>query len=90
MEGKDVQVHLSTTAKHVKRVDDGFEVECKGLTIHARFVVVSAGAHSLLIAQKMGYGKNLSVMPVTGSFYFAPKVLDRKVYTVQNLSLIHI
>ena len=83
-EGKTVEVHLSTEAKHIKKVDDGYEVECKGRTFHARFVVVSAGAHSLLIAQKMGYGKNYSVMPVTGSFYFAPKVLDRKVYTVQN------
>jgi malate dehydrogenase (quinone) len=83
-EGKTVEVHLSTEAKHVKKVDDGYEIECKGRTYHARFVVVSAGAHSLLIAQKMGYGANLSCMPVTGSFYFAPKVIDRKVYTVQN------
>lgn len=83
-EDTTVDVHLSTEAKHVKKVDDGYEIECKDRTIHAKFVVVSAGAHSLLIAQKMGYGENLSVMPVTGSFYFAPKVLDRKVYTVQN------
>ena len=83
-EGKTVDVHLSTEAKHIKKVDDGYEIECKDHTFHAKMVVVSAGAHSLLIAQKMGYGDNLSVMPVTGSFYFAPKVLDRKVYTVQN------
>ncbi len=83
-EGKTVEVLLSTTAKHLKRVDDGFEVKCGDRLMHARFVVVSAGAHSLLLAQKMDYGSNLSVMPVTGSFYFAPKVLDRKVYTVQN------
>ena len=83
-DGKTVEVLLSTTAKKLKRVDDGFEVRCGDRLMHARFVVVSAGAHSLLLAQKMDYGTNLSVMPVTGSFYFAPKVLDRKVYTVQN------
>jgi malate dehydrogenase (quinone) len=84
IEGKTVDIHLSCEAKKITRVDDGFEVECPERTIHAKFVVVSAGAHSLLIAQKMGYGEDLSVMPVTGSFYFTKKVLERKVYTVQN------
>ncbi|MEE2718754.1 MAG: FAD-dependent oxidoreductase [Planctomycetota bacterium] len=83
-EGTEVAIQQSTEAKKINRVDGGYEVECADRTIHAKLVVVSAGAHSLLMAQKMGYGHNLSVMPVTGSFYFAPKVLDRKVYTVQN------
>lgn len=50
----------------------------------ARSVVVSAGGHSLLLAQQMGYGLNFSCLPVAGSFYFTPKVLNGKVYTVQN------
>ena len=60
---------------HVKTTDG----ECS-----AKFVVVSAGGHSLLLAQKMGYGKHFSCLPMAGSFYFAPEALNGKVYTVQN------
>ena len=50
----------------------------------ARSVVVCAGGHSLLMAQKMGFGLEFSCLPVAGSFYFAPEALNGKVYTVQN------
>jgi len=52
--------------------------------LRARHVVVNAGAHSLLLAQRMGYGLQYSCLPVAGSFYFAPAVLRGKVYTMQN------
>ncbi|MCT0225062.1 FAD-dependent oxidoreductase [Synechococcus sp. CS-1328] len=52
--------------------------------IVARHVVVNAGAHSLLMAQRMGYGLEYSCLPVAGSFYFTPDLLRGKVYTVQN------
>jgi malate dehydrogenase (quinone) len=52
--------------------------------VRARYVVVNAGAHSLLLAQRMGYGLRYSCLPVAGSFYFAPSVLRGKVYTMQN------
>ncbi len=50
----------------------------------ARHVVVNAGAHSLLMAQQMGFGLEYSCLPVAGSFYFTPDLLKGKVYTVQN------
>ena len=50
----------------------------------AKFVVVSAGGHSLLFAHRMGIGLNYSCLPVAGNFYFTPQVLNGKVYTVQN------
>ncbi|WP_254966580.1 FAD-dependent oxidoreductase [Cyanobium sp. CH-040] len=50
----------------------------------ARHVVVNAGAHSLLMAQSMGYGLHYSCLPVAGSFYFTPDLLRGKVYTLQN------
>ena len=53
-------------------------------TILARHVVVNAGAHSLLMAQQMGFGMEYSCLPVAGSFYFTPDLLRGKVYTVQN------
>jgi len=53
----------------------------------ARSVVVCAGGHSLLMAQKMGLGLNYSCLPVAGSFYFTPEALNGKVYRVQNPKL---
>ena len=82
--GKTVSVRLSSPAGEITKDGDGFSVETPDGPILASLVVVSAGAHSLLIAQKLGYGKDYSVMPVTGSFYFGPNVLQHKVYTVQN------
>jgi malate dehydrogenase (quinone) len=52
--------------------------------ILARHVVVNAGAHSLLMAQRMGFGLQYSCLPVAGSFYFTPDLLRGKVYTLQN------
>ncbi|MFO8238857.1 MAG: FAD-dependent oxidoreductase [Prochlorococcaceae cyanobacterium] len=52
--------------------------------ILARHVVVNAGAHSLLMAQRMGFGLQYSCLPVAGSFYFTPDLLNGKVYTLQN------
>ncbi|MFN6132418.1 MAG: FAD-dependent oxidoreductase [Synechococcaceae cyanobacterium] len=52
--------------------------------LRARHVVVCAGAHSLLLAQRMGFGLEYSCLPVAGSFYFTPDLLRGKVYTVQN------
>jgi malate dehydrogenase (quinone) len=46
-------------------------------------VVVSAGAHSLMLAKSLGYGKNFSILSVAGSYYVAPKALNGKVYTIQ-------
>jgi malate dehydrogenase (quinone) len=36
-----------------------------------------------MIAKSLGYGKNLAVLSMAGSFYTAPKVLNGKVYTIQ-------
>lgn len=88
VEGKTVDVKLSTEALKITRTEDGFEIKVKhGDTLHCKFLVVSAGTYSLHLAQTMGKGKHFSVLPVSGSFYFAPEVLQGKVYTVQNPKL---
>ena len=84
---KQVSVHLSTYVREIRQHEDHYEVISSRGTYRARFVVVSAGAHSLLYAQRLGYGLNYSCLPVAGSFYYTPRVLNGKVYT---LSLIHI
>jgi len=86
---------LGTTVRRITPDGDLFRVELVptptcGTTqsapreILARHVVVNAGAHSLLMAQQMGYGLNYSCLPVAGSFYFTPDLLRGKVYTLQN------
>jgi malate dehydrogenase (quinone) len=88
VEEKTVDVKLSTEATKITRTEHGFEVKVKhGDTLHCKFLVVSAGTYSLHLAQSMGKGKKFSVLPVSGSFYFAPEVLKGKVYTVQNPKL---
>lgn len=81
---KQIDIRLDTKVGHIEKNGDHYRVfTSKGL-IEARFVVVSAGGHSLLFAQKMGYGMQYSCLPVAGSFYYAPNVLNGKVYTIQN------
>jgi malate dehydrogenase (quinone) len=81
---KDVELLLNTHVTQVRAAGAGFEVITDQAAIAAGSVVVSAGGHSLFLAQQMGYGQELSCLPVAGSFYFAPPVLNGKVYTVQN------
>lgn len=91
-------LHLGTELRKITPDGDGFLVElapwpgAEGApgqlsaprSLRARYLVVNAGAHSLLLAQRMGYGLQYSCLPVAGSFYFAPAVLRGKVYTMQN------
>lgn len=91
-------LHLGTEVRSLTPDGDGFLVELHPASggegapgrpagvrrLRARHVVVNAGAHSLLLAQRMGYGLQYSCLPVAGSFYFAPAVLRGKVYTMQN------
>ena len=55
--------------------------------IKAKVVIVDADSYSLLFAKKMGYGKNYSLIPIAGSFYFTKELLNGKVYTVQEPKL---
>jgi len=81
---KDVELLLNTRVARVRAAGNAFEVVTDAGVIAAGSVVVSAGGHSLFLAQQMGYGHEFSCLPVAGSFYFAPPVLNGKVYTVQN------
>ncbi|MFC3284821.1 FAD-dependent oxidoreductase [Litchfieldella rifensis] len=86
--GMACDIHLSTAVEKIEKVGDLYKIKTpnKG-TLSARYVVVSAGGHSLLFAHQMGYGRDKSCLPMAGSFYFTPRVLNGKVYTVQNENL---
>lgn len=82
--GKSIDVFTSTEVKSISDQDKVFTVKTNIGELRARFVVVSAGGHSLLFAQRMGHGKDYACLPVAGSFYFTPQVLNGKVYTIQK------
>ncbi|MEX0615516.1 MAG: FAD-dependent oxidoreductase [Methylophaga sp.] len=81
---KQLSVQFNSHVEDIVEQDGVFSLITKDSVIKARSVVVSAGGHSLLLAQQMGYGLEFSCLPVAGSFYFTPQKLNGKVYTVQN------
>jgi malate dehydrogenase (quinone) len=81
---KTVDLKLGSPVEAIEPVGSQYRVTTATGSIMARFVVVSAGGHSLLFAHRMGIGLNYSCLPVAGNFYYTPKVLNGKVYTVQN------
>lgn len=80
----DIAIHLSTKAHKIQKFDDHYEITTPQGTFMSRYIVVSAGAHSLLLANQLGHGLDLSILPMAGSFYYTPKRLNGKVYTIQN------
>lgn len=81
---KTVDLKLGSPVQAIEQVGENYQVKTAEETVTARFVVVSAGGHSLLFAHRMGIGLEYSCLPVAGNFYFTPQVLNGKVYTVQN------
>ena len=82
----DIDLLLNTKVKKIV-ARDGYQIETANKIIQAKVVLVAAGAHSLLFAKSLGYGLNYALLSVAGSFYFAPKLLNGKVYTVQRKKL---
>jgi malate dehydrogenase (quinone) len=79
----DVDIHLDTKLLRIVKKNDYYSVITNKGEFQTTVVVVAAGGHSLMIAKSLGYGKNLSILSMAGSFYTAPKVLNGKVYTIQ-------
>jgi len=84
---KTIDLHYNEYVDHIKRDKDGFIIETNGVCYRTKALVVCAGGHSLKLAHDMGYGHHYSVLPIAGSYYFTPHVLNGKVYTVQNDAL---
>ena len=85
----DVELFLNTEVLNIKKSKKrGYVLKTKKNNYYADFVVVDAGAHSLYLAHKMGFGLNLGCLPVAGSFYMTnEKMLNGKVYMIQNPKL---
>ncbi|MBW6488134.1 FAD-dependent oxidoreductase [Sulfurimonas sp.] len=85
----ELELFLNTKVESIEKSKKrGYVVKTKDNTFYADFVVVDAGAHSLFLAHKMGFGLNLGCLPVAGSFYMTnEKMLNGKVYMIQNPKL---
>lgn len=82
--GKKFEVSLGTKVESFHRTDFGYEVVTNKGVVEVRFAIITAGAHSLLLARSLGYGSNLTLLPIAGSFYLSHRVLNNKVYTMQD------
>ncbi|PNV82452.1 MAG: malate:quinone oxidoreductase [Sulfurimonas sp.] len=88
-ENVELELFLNTKVESIEKSKKrGYVVKTKNNTFYADFVVVDAGAHSLFLAHKMGFGLNLGCLPIAGSFYMTnEKILNGKVYMIQNPKL---
>lgn len=83
----DLSIKLNTKLLKITKNNDHYSVITNNGEIQSSAVVIAAGGHSLMIAKSLGYGKNLSILSMAGSFYTAPKMLNGKVYTIQQAKL---
>jgi malate dehydrogenase (quinone) len=79
-----LDVKLNTKALSVKAAQLGHSVVTNNGTFEGRFVVFAAGTYSLYFAKQIGYNENLSILSVGGGFYVTPRVLNGKVYRVEE------
>lgn len=87
MDRDGVDLFTGTPVTTIERHGDGFTLETESGATTAETVVVAAGSHSLQFAKSMGYGENMSLLPVAGSFFEAEDLLNGKVYTLQMKKL---
>lgn len=81
---KTIDIQMGVQVKTIDPLESDYLVTTSEDSLRSRFVVVAAGGHSLLFAHRLGIGLEFSCLPVAGSFYFTPQVLNGKVYTIQN------
>lgn len=82
-----LDIHLDTKLLKITKNEDHYTVLTNKGELKSTVVVIAAGGHSLMIAKSLGYGKNLAILSMAGSFYTGPKVLNGKVYTMQVVKL---
>lgn len=82
-----LDIHLDTKLLKITKNEDYYTVLTNKGELKSTVVVIAAGGHSLMIAKSLGYGKNLAILSMAGSFYTGPKVLNGKVYTMQVAKL---
>ncbi len=82
-------IFYNAEVEEIEKIENKYKITTtSGSVFTADFVVVNAGAHSLYLAHKMGYGKHMGSLSMAGSFYITSgEFLNGKVYMVQNPKL---
>ncbi len=82
-------IFYNAEVEEIEKLENKYKITTtSGSVFTADFVVVNAGAHSLYLAHKMGYGKHMGSLSMAGSFYITSgEFLNGKVYMVQNPKL---
>ncbi|WLD57667.1 FAD-dependent oxidoreductase [Salinispirillum sp. LH 10-3-1] len=83
-DAEPLDVQLGNPVETLVATVNGYTLQTAQGVWQARAVLVCAGGHSLLYAQRMGYGHEYTCLPMAGNYYTAPACLKGKVYTVQN------
>ncbi len=82
--GKDTEVLLNTEVGKVELKDGLYVLHTTQGIIKTRVVVFAAGSYSLKFAKELGYGDKYTIFPVAGSFVVSPRVVNGKVYPMQD------
>lgn len=82
-------ISFNSQVDKIEKIEDIFHIYTTDNKVYkSKMVVVDAGAHSLFLAHKMGYGLHYGQLPMAGSFYKTNRaILTGKVYMVQNPKL---
>jgi len=84
---KEIDLFLNTKINSIEKEEGDYKIISKNREIRAKVVVIAASANSLTFAHKLGYGKNLILLPVSGDFFISYKKLNGKVYMMQDPKL---
>ncbi len=83
----EIEVYNETKLNSIKDLKTKYELNTTKGVLEAEVVLICAGGHSIVYAKSLGYGKHFAILSMAGSFYTAPKVLNGKVYTMQQEKL---
>lgn len=86
---RTLEVYFGTKVESITQKNGGYRLRIGSGEINARYLSVCAGAHSMYFAKllKLKEVAQTSLLLVAGNFYYTPKFLNAKVYTVQNPKL---
>jgi malate dehydrogenase (quinone) len=78
------EVRCGVEVLHTEKTGDGYRLATSRGEYRAKVVIFDTDAYTLQFAKRLGYGKEFSLIPIAGSFYFTPERLRGKVYRVQD------
>jgi malate dehydrogenase (quinone) len=82
-----IETYLETKLNSIDDLKTSYRLNTNKGVFEADVVLICAGGHSIVYAKSLGYGKHFAILSMAGSFYTAPKVLNGKVYTMQQEKL---